>query len=737
MTLLDTAREMFQSAQFQSAFETCQLVLRDSPKNADAWFLMANICQRLGNTDFAMESVRQTLLLDPFRAVAHALEGELWQDRGNLAEAERALRRAILAKADLFQARNSLGIVLMDQRRFAEAETEFRAAIKTRPGAGSGYTNLASALIAQDRKPEATRSLRQALAADPDNVIAHRSLGMLLAAQGDEDGALIHYGRVVALQPANDEVHVFLARIYRKRQNVDAAMRHFQAALKVRADDATLWNDVADFFWEQGDAESAITAYRRVLQIQPDSLRAQIRANVVLPMIYRDSAHIEQSRARVTSGVKELVESVSDPASEPGSKWESEIGWANFYLAYQGMNDREFQRDYAFVVKSILSKAAPRFFSPIPARPAKGRRLRVGFASNNFYDCTAGRYFESWVTQLDGDRFEAFVYHLNGVSDPLTARIKASAAHWRDVAGQSLLQVADAIASDKLDILVYPEQGMNLLLFPLASMRLAPLQCVGWGHPVTTGHENIDVFFSPAMMEPADHAGHYVEKLVTLPGLGTNYRLPTEQVAAIRADFQLPHDKLLFLVPQSLFKIHPDNDALFLDILEAVPDLVLVMFAAEHPSLTQRFINRLAGGFAARGLQSAGRIKILPRMTHPEYLRICQMCDAMLDTLHWSGGNTSLDALAVGLPIVTLPGEFMRGRQSYAMLQMVGCEELVATDRQDYVRIATRLARDGDFRKELSQRIRAMHGSLFGQEEPLRAFNDALAREFAAKSEQD
>ncbi len=733
MALLDTAREMFQRAQFQTAFETCQQVLRDSPKSSDAWFLMASICQHMGNTDFAMESVRQTLLLDPFRAAAHALEGELWQDRGNLSEAERALRRAILAKSDLFQARNSLGIVLMDQHRFAEAETEFRAAIKIRPGVAPGYTNLASALVAQDRKPEAVSSLRQALIADPDNVIALRGLGILLAAQGDEDGALIHYGRAVELQPANGEVHAIIARLYRKRQNVDAALRHFQAALKIRTADAALWSDVADFFWEQGDAESAITAYRCVLQIQPDSLRAQIRANLVLPMIYRDGAHIEQSRARVIAGVKVLLDSVTNPAAKLVSTWEDEIGWANFYLAYQGKNDLTFQRDYALVVKSILSKSAPQFYNPIAAQPAKGRRLRVGFASNNFYDCTAGRYFESWVTQLDGDRFEAWVYHLNAASDPLTTRIKSSAAHWRNVADQSLLKIAAAIAVDKLDILIYPEQGMNPLLFPLASMRLAPLQCVGWGHPVTTGHENIDVFFSPAMMEPADHANHYVEQLVTLPGLGTNYRLPTEQVTAVRDDFQLPQDKLLFLVPQSLFKIHPDNDVVLLDILEAAPDLVLVMFAAEHPALTQRFINRLAGGFAARALQSAGRIKILPRVAHAEYLRICQLCDAMLDTLHWSGGNTSLDALAVGLPIVTLPGKFMRGRQSYAMLQMIGCEELIAKDIQDYVRIALRLARDSDFRKELSQRIRAMHGRLFGQDEPLRDLNDALAREFAAK----
>jgi predicted O-linked N-acetylglucosamine transferase (SPINDLY family) len=85
----------------------------------------------------------------------------------------------------------------------------------------------------------------------------------------------------------------------------------------------------------------------------------------------------------------------------------------------------------------------------------------------------------------------------------------------------------------------------------------------------------------------------------------------------------------------------------------------------------------------------------------------------MLDTLHWSGGNTSLDALACGLPIVTLPGAFMRGRQSAGMLGLLGVGELIAGDRADYLRIAARLVTDAGSRREISARIRAAQGRLF------------------------
>ena len=100
----------------------------------------------------------------------------------------------------------------------------------------------------------------------------------------------------------------------------------------------------------------------------------------------------------------------------------------------------------------------------------------------------------------------------------------------------------------------------------------------------------------------------------------------------------------------------------------------------------------------------------------------------MLDTLHWSGGNTSLDALLCGLPVVTLPGQFMRGRQSAAMLRLAGAPQLIAADRDDYRRIATRLVGDPAWRSELAAAIREGGAALFDTSAPSRAFAELLAQ---------
>ncbi len=119
----------------------------------------------------------------------------------------------------------------------------------------------------------------------------------------------------------------------------------------------------------------------------------------------------------------------------------------------------------------------------------------------------------------------------------------------------------------------------------------------------------------------------------------------------------MPEKATLFLFPQSLFKVHPDNDDLLVEILAREPRAVIVMFQSRHPQITSQFIDRLSRRFAVRGLPAAGRMKLLPNVDHIDYLRLNLACDAMLDSLHWSGGNTSLDAIACGLPIVTRRGE--------------------------------------------------------------------------------
>jgi CRISPR-associated protein Csy1 len=363
---------------------------------------------------------------------------------------------------------------------------------------------------------------------------------------------------------------------------------------------------------------------------------------------------------------------------------------------------------------------------PVARQRGAGDRIRVGFASFFMRKSTVGYYFLSWVRDLPRDVFDVYVYHLHGSDDPVVGQIRESAQVFRNLPRMMPSRVAQVIRDDALDVLIYPELGMDATSFALAAMKLAPVQCAAWGHPVTTGHPAIDVFFSSDAMEPADAQQMYTERLVRLPGIGTRYAMPVAPADGTREKFGLPVGRPLYFCPQSLFKILPDDDALLARVLAAVPEAVLVLCDARSADITRRFRARLDAAIERAGIAPEGRVFSLPTLDHEDYLRANTVCDAMLDTTHWSGGNTSIDAIAAGLPIVTMQGEFMRSRQSAAMLAIIGADELVAHSRDDYVAAAVRIVRDAQWRKTMIGRIADGRHRLFDDPRPVAALAETL-----------
>ncbi|HEX5130531.1 MAG TPA: hypothetical protein VFV90_12335, partial [Usitatibacter sp.] len=476
---------------------------------------------------------------------------------------------------------------------------------------------------------------------------------------------------------------------------------------------------------ERGDDVGARAALERALARDPDNLAAALAYNLYLPQVYESEAELERWRARYSRGLGEIAGTVE--RYRPQARAALDLNRTNFLLAYQGGDDRELQREYSSLLGTLAGAVHPEWIEPL-ARTFDGtRRLRVGFVGSVFRDCTAGRYFERWITDLDPARFERRVYHTAPIVDELTRRIAEGSDAFTTLRMDAEGTLAH-LRGERLDVIVQPEVGMTPLSYLLAAVRVAPVQCAGWGHPVTTGGAAVDHYFTCGMMEPAGAEAHYSEDLVELPGLGVRYEMPATGEPFAREQLRLPADRRLYACPQSLFKIHPAMDALLARLLVQDPSGVLRFFQAPSRGITERFAARMQRALDNAGLQPAGQVKFLPRMNGEGFRRALAMADVVVDTLHWSGGNTSLDAIAAGTPIVTLPGRFMRGRQSAAMLRAMGLEELVAASEGDYVRKAVELARDGEANRRIRKLIAERRGVLFDRAEPIAAFGEALLR---------
>lgn len=457
-------------------------------------------------------------------------------------------------------------------------------------------------------------------------------------------------------------------------------------------------------------------------------LRAELIQQLALPAIYRDRTHLERSRSRYTDGLQALEQQWTPDHIVRGRPPLHQLAHCNFLLAYQGQDDTHLQRRYAILIERAIAALKPAWLEA----PDPLHRRRIGLLSSCWRTCTVGSYFSCWIRWLVEAGHEVILYQWGPLRDVLTDEFAAMASGYRFLQG-GIETVAQQVREDRLQLLIYPELGMDARLLPLAAMRLAPRQAVGWGHPVSTGFSAIDVFLSCASMEPEAGRQHYHERVVGLPGLGVDYRRPPLPEPAQPGALDLDPSRPRVLVPQSLFKLHPDGDQVMLQIARGCPKVQFVLFAAERANWVATFRARLQQTFAGEGLDFEHHLSMQPISSRERFLQVNQACDLMLDSLHWSGGNTALDALQCGLPLVTVPGRFMRGRQSTAMLQTLGLgPELVCdTPEAQAERVLDLLESPAELR-HIGGRIARSLDRLFDPSEARAAFLDWAEQESRA-----
>ncbi|APV49796.1 hypothetical protein BWI17_08955 [Betaproteobacteria bacterium GR16-43] len=476
---------------------------------------------------------------------------------------------------------------------------------------------------------------------------------------------------------------------------------------------------------ELGDTEGAAHDLERARELAPDDPAIALLDATLLPMVYRDNADLEHWRARYTERLDAWV--------RDGDRYRSQadriLGLArtNFLLAYQGRDDVILQRRLCEGLTTLLRVALPQYFEP--RRRARRSKVRVGFASAYLFDCTVGRYFASWIEELDRDRFEVVAFMTGTQDDAFTQRLARGCLAMERV-NLPVADVAARIVEAELDVLVYPEVGMDPRCRLLSCLRLAPTQLAGWGHPQTTGSPEIDGFITCGEMEPAGAEAHYTEPLLRLPGLGVAYEAAPVPPPFTREELGLEPGRHVYGCPHSLFKLHPDCDAMFADVLARDPDGILVLFHAQNtgPVPARIMGGRFAAALEKRGVPARRQLRFFPRLAATDFRRALLGMDVVIDPLHWSGGNTALDALALGVPLVTAPGALMRSRQAAAMLRRIDSGEGVAGSPTEAAKMAVDLAGDRSARDALSARLRANQARLFNDSNAVRHLEEHLAR---------
>ncbi|HWG43727.1 MAG TPA: tetratricopeptide repeat protein [Gemmataceae bacterium] len=719
-------------------------ILADDPRNADALHLLGVASHQTGRNDEAAGAIRKAIALDSQRAEFHNDLGEVLRAQDLFPEAQACFEQALRLHPNYAEAHNNLGLVLktlgqvnsalrcflkamqlrpnfaepynhaailaFNQHELEQAVVFFQKAIRLNPSYGVAISNLGIVYLAQNKYPEAADCFQESIRLDPRYAAAHNNLGIIYQILGQFDQAQACFHEAVRLDPKAAEAHNNIGNVLWSLERLPEALQCYQEALRLNADHAEARANLCKLLKEQGRHAEAVVSFEQALgQAPTDALK--LLSALMLPIIPESLDEVHRHRRRIEENLNRLREEklvIEDPVRQ--------LSNLLFYLSYQGMNDRAIMAETA----DILARATPSlsWTAPHCAGALRGltpptqeaeRRIRIGFISRSFYNHTIGKLNAGIIRNLARDRFHITLFTFPRADDEWRRFIREG-ADATVVLPFQLEQARRQIADERLDVLFYTDIGMDAWTYFLAFARLAPVQCITWGHPVTTGIPTIDYFLSARDLEPPDAGEHYSERLVQLENLPTYYhrlRLPDHFRA--RSYFGLAQDDHLYLCPQSLFKLHPELDRLFDGILRADPLGRIVLIAGHQDYWIELLMKRLRGVLGER----TDRVVVLPRQSPEDFLSLLALADAVLDPIHFGGGNTAYEAFAVGSPIVTLPGRFMRGRVTYACYQRMGVLDCVAADAEDYVRIAVRLGSDPAWRADVRARILAAKDVLF------------------------
>ncbi len=586
---------------------------------------------------------------------------------GRLNEAKAIYQAVLKTHPDEPGALHFLGLVAHQQNDEQTALEYLTRSIIAKPDYAEAHSNRGIVLKELDRLEEAITSYQKALSLKPDFADAHYNLGNAYGGLDRHKDAVKCYQKALTLNPEYTSALYNMGRSLGKLGKLDEAVIYFEKALALNPDYVIALTGFGSILKEQGDLEQAIAHYEKALSLAPDHIPAH--DNLLLTEQYR-----------LGNDHKTLF--------EMHRQWD--VRHAQKYRPEWPVHGHDKTPD---------------------------RRLRIGFVSPDLGRHPVGYFILPLLQGLPKEQIETVCYSAR-LPDDLTDKIKSATDIWRDTLKVNDDDLVQMIQSDDIDILIDlsgHSAGNRLLVF---AQKPAPIQVTWAGYVATTGMTAIDYMITDRYSTLKNEEPFYQEKILRMPDGWLCYAPP--QYAADVGP--LPYDRtgaISFASFSNPIKINSVLAQVWTRILNATPSsTLLIKYKGINTATTEKRIRNL---FEAEGLKP-DRLILEGAAPHGELLARYGDVDIALDPFPYSGGLTTYEALWMGVPVITVPGQTFASRHSQSHLSTIGLPELVATDYEDYVRRAVALANDTTRLRNLRAGLRnqmamspACDGDLFAE----------------------
>ena len=399
------------------------------------------------------------------------------------------------------------------------------------------------------------------------------------------------------------------------------------------------------------------------------------------PRVYNKTSDIKYFRSKFENLIYEINLSIKNNNLSVEDKKNMIISKTNFNLAYQQKNDIELNKKYFNLLNNIFEK------KEIPKR--KYHKDKVLFVSGFFYKHTVSKLFFNFIKEFSKiKKLKVSLLHISENEDDWTYMYKDLDINFYKIT--NIQNIFKFLNQENFSSILFLDHSMNNISQALINHKLAKNYFVFWGHPITTGSKNMDYFISSKLMDEGNQ-NHYTEKLILLDGIGFNYKVDSKL-----KDININNIKNnSFYIPQGLFKFLPKYDYLIGEILDQNKKSTITFIKDKDPLFTNKFINRLKR--IKKINKNFSRLIFLEGMSQITYYNKLANHKIILDTVGWSGGNTSMEALYMEKPIVTLIGNSLRANHTVAMLKQLDLDILIARNYKEYISIASKLMKNEEF----------------------------------------
>ena len=659
----------------EAAIPCFERALGTAPQAPEIHHNLGNALHQLKRYDEAIAASEKALALRPDWGDALNNLGNCYMAKGQAAEAVEPYQRARHADPNVADIARNLGNALYELGHLSEAVAVFEDAVRLDPGLAGAFNGLANTHLKLGDSVKAADNHRRALAIEPhDGQILH-NLSLVLLQMGDFDEARRVARTAVATNPELSTAHFSLGRVFAAQLDIAAAHACYQRGLELEPDNIDGLMLLAATYEQQWQPDQAVPLYERVLARSPRHTEAlTLLLNGVLSLC--DWQSYDELRARLVDRLESR-----DPPDETSR--------ASIF------NLQALPVSYAAIATAARASAADigertatqRTECGFTHSRAPGERLRVGYLLPYTHRHSLPEVLKNIVENHDRNRFEIFGYSMApDTGSEFSHAYRGAFEHFADVGWISPASAARRIHADGIEVLfdVAGQTPINCL----SVLALRPVQVHGLGYSITTGADFIDYLLTDHIYMPDECARHSTEALIYLPH--SFMTAPATEVSAgtvTRRDAGLPDKAIVFANFNHPCKFEPDIFNAWMRIMEKLPGSVL--WLGDWIAATRENLRRAAQD---RGLDPE-RLIFAPHKARAAHIARLRLADMAFDTLYHGGGVTTLDALAAGLPVLTVLGETPASRLGATILTAAGLPDLVQDSLASYQDRAVSLAR--------------------------------------------